>query len=440
MAMLIHRFLCPPLSFPAKTCLSWGSQRLTYRQLAEQTDEMACCLATQIKPKDIVLIKLARPLEQLLYFFAVIKAGGICLLADATTSDELCAHLIQSHNIRLCIDSHYTLPAKQVATLPPALPQDCFLGALSSGTTGTPKIIWRSHTSWVSAFAAQSRIFKLSGADTLYLAGSLVYTANLNACLHLLAEGGTVVFASSGMPRTWVQEITDRQISALFMVPANYKRLLSALRVPLPAITSLVTAGAKMDLATLKRLPTYFPSAQICEYYGASELGHVSYLLAEDILAHPAAVGRAFPGVTITIKADQTIWVKSPYLAPAYQPEASVGDLGELDENGFLYLWGRKNGLINTGGVKVIPEQVEQVLLTCPGVVQACVAGVSDALRGEKIYAWLVAPSLTTAQVLDFCHRQLLPHCHPQRIIFIQEMPLTTTGKIDRQRLRATCT
>lgn len=435
--MLIHSFLSPPLLSPDKPCVIRGGQLLTYRQLAEQTEEMARCLATQIQPKDVVLIKLAHPLEQLLYFFAIIKAGGIGVLADTATSDELCSCLIRDHNIRLCIDNHYTLPAQQAGTLPRILPQDCFLGALSSGTTGTPKIIWRSHTSWVSAFAAQSRLFKLGRTDTLYLSGSLVYTANLNSCLHLLAEGGTVIFASSAMPRTWQQEITDYQISALFMVPANYKRLLHSLSTPLTTITSLVTAGAKMDVGTLRQLLQHFPCAHICEYYGASELGHISYLPAEDLLTHPASVGKAFPGVTITIREDQTIWIRSPYLAPAYQPEASVGDLGKLDENGLLYLWGRKNGLINTGGVKVIPEQVEQVLLTCPGVMQACVAGVADTLRGEKIYAWLVAPSLTAAQVLNFCHRQLLPHCHPQRIIFIPEMPLTTTGKIDRQRLKS---
>lgn len=420
-----------------KICLIYDNVQLTYQEFSQQVDCLAFRLASQIKKGDKVLLKLADPLSQLLYFFGIIKAGGACVFIDSSTPEELCAVLMATHKLGLYIDESFSVSTVSALTLPLITERDIFLGALSSGSTGTPKLIWRDHQSWTSAFSNQSRVFHLSKTDTLYLVGSLVYTANLNACLHILSEGGTVMFASNSMPRTWVRELTVNHISAIFMVPANYRILLKKMKLPLPEITSAVTCGAKIDPYTIQRLVEYFPRANICEYYGASELGHVSYSTAKDLLERPSSVGRAFPNVTISIEND-TIWVESPYIAPFYRPKATVGDLGSLDDNGYLYLWGRKGGIINTGGIKVIPEQVEAVLLQCPGISAAAVGGIDDPVRGQKVCAWIVKNqmTLTPSDILSFCQRKLRPHYCPQKIIFLDEIPLNQNGKIDRISLK----
>ncbi|WP_231881902.1 class I adenylate-forming enzyme family protein [Anaerosporomusa subterranea] len=420
-----------------KNCLIYGNTRLTYSELNRQTDCLAHRLAVQIKKGDKILVKLSDPVAQLLYFFAVIKAGGACVLIDASTSEEVTAELIKRHKLNLYINENFEPPIGKAPILPDLHPQDVFFGALSSGSTGIPKLIWRDHQSWTSAFAAQSQAFNIDKTDTIYLVGSLVYTANLNSCLHIFAEGGAVVIAGNSMPRTWAREIADFQVSAIFMVPVNYRRLLKAMETPVVQIKSIISCGAKLDRNTVQDLLQYFPQSGIYEYYGASELGHVSYLTADESVNYPGAVGRAFPGVTISIE-DGTIWVESPYLAPQYRPKASVGDLGRIDAAGYLYLLGRKHGLINTGGVKVIPEQVEDILLQCPGVAEAVVSGVEDPIRGQKVCAWLVKSkaSLKSCDVLAFCRRKMLKHCCPQKIIFVDAMPLTANGKIDKIRLR----
>jgi long-chain acyl-CoA synthetase len=429
--MLIHQNINERLG--TKICLIHGNVQLAYQEFSQQVDSLAYRLATQIKKGDKVLIKLADPLSQLLYFFGVIKAGGACVIIDPATSEEVCAALMDTHHLDLYIHENFPLPTAAELSLPKVEEYDLFLGALSSGSTGTPKLIWRDHQSWTSAFPSQSTVFQLSNKDTLYLVSSLVYTANLNACLHILAEGGTVMFASNSMPRTWVREMTANRVSAIFMVPANYRILLKNMKTPLPQITSAVTCGAKMDLCTVQTLVEYFPFAGIYEYYGASELGHVSYSSVQDLLKHPISVGRAFPHVTISIE-DDTIWVESPYMAPDYRPKATVGDLGRLDKEGYLYLLGRKHNIINTGGVKVIPEQVEAVLLQCPGVAEAVVGGIDDPIRGQKICAWIVKnqATLMAADIFAFCQNKMRPHYYPQKIIFLNEIPLNKNGKIDR--------
>lgn len=433
--MLIQN--CINESLGNKICLIQGNVQLTYQEFTRQINDLAYRLATELKKGDKVLLKLSNPLDQLLYFFGILKAGGSCIFVDLATPEEICKNLMATHNINIYIDKNFPLPNSKVSSLPESNEQDLFLGALSSGSTGTPKLIWRNHESWVRAFPSQSIIFHLSNTDTLYLVSSLSYTANLNACLHILFEGGTVVFSGNSMPRTWLQEIIDNQVTAIFMVPANYKILLKNIKAPLTQVTSLVTCGAKMDLATVKALVEYFPIAEICEYYGASELGHVSYSKTEDLLERPTSVGKAFPHVTISIE-DETIWIESPYIAPNYRPKATVGDLGKLDTKGYLYLLGRKHGMINTSGVKVIPEQVETVLLQCPGISEAVVGGIDDPIRGQKVCAWIVKSkaALTAADIFDFCKAKMRPHHCPQKIIFLDEIPLNQNGKIDRIRLK----
>lgn len=432
--MLIHNL---PEMPEDQVCLIHGGVRLTYQECNRQSDELAYRLATQIKKGDKVLLKLASPLSQLLYFFGIIKAGGACVFTDASTPEETCVSLMTRHKLDLYIHDNTPLPPGKAQSLPEINGGDIFLGALSSGSTGDPKLIWRDHQSWTRAFSSQSSVFQLSETTILYLVSSLAYTANLNACLHLLLEGGTVMFAGTSLPRTWLREIKENGASAIFMVPANYRILLKNIKDPLPQIQSAVTCGAKLDQNTVEKLVQYFPLATICEYYGASELGHVSYATAKDLLRCPDSVGRAFPHVSISI-IDGEIWVESPYLAPAYLPKASVGDLGRLDEEGYLYLLGRRHTIINTGGIKVIPEQLEKVLLQCPGVAEAVVGGIDDPLRGQKVCAWIVKKQthLTAANILNFCHRNLRPHDCPQKIIFLDKIPLNSNGKVDRISLK----
>lgn len=435
--MLIHEWMYKlDEKQAAKACLLFAERRLTYGEVAAQTEQLARHLATVIKPGERVLVKKTDPIDQLLYFFAVIRVGGSCVLIDAATSAAVCRDLIQRQKIACFINETYTLPLATAEQLPTLAASDYFLGALSSGSTGTPKVIWRDHTSWTNSFSVQCEIFRVSGEDTLFIAGSLVYTANLNACVHMLAEGGTVVVGAGSRPRGWRQEMAANAVTAVCMVPAHYNMLLKTTSESLLTVRSLVAAGARLTPDTVQRLQMRFPAATIIAYYGASELGHVAYLNGDELLKKPGAAGKLFPGVKVSFK-DNEIWVQSDYLAPAYRPEGTAGDLGRMDDDGFLYVLGRKSGLINSGGVKVIPEQLEAVLLQCPGVVQAVVGGIADADKGEKVCAWIVKQQemLTATEVLAFCRQQLRPHYWPQKIVFCASLPLNANGKIDRRRL-----
>ncbi|MDR2006117.1 MAG: AMP-binding protein [Acidaminococcales bacterium] len=433
--MLIQQLL---ENHPAgRTCLICGERRLTYGQMLRQVDEAARSLAAVIQKGDKVLLRLSNPVGQLLTFFAIIKAGGICVFAGASFPGRICRELSAAYDIKHEIADEFTgggLPAHELPTI---AGDDIFLGALSSGTTGAPKALWRDHASWLAAFPEQSRIFGITGDDRLYIAGPLSYTANLNACLHIFFAGGAAGIAGRKLPRGWLKEMAEHKISAVFMAPANYRVLLRVMPSPLENVRSVVSGGAKMDKHTAAKLLEYFPRARIVEYYGASELGHVSYAEARDILARPASVGRLFPGVSVRI-VDGLIFVKSPYIVPALRPEATAGDVGELDGEGYLTLYGRAAGVINVAGIKVMPERVEDVLKKCPDISDAAVTGIEDATKGEKICAFVVrrGDKLTKREIVRFCRYNMDQYSCPQKIIFTDALPLNDNGKVDRAALR----
>lgn len=423
---------------PDKICLISGSTVLTYQELARRADSIANRMARSIKKSDKLLVKLHDAASQLCCLLGLAKLGAASVLVDPLTPGKICADLMKSAGIAFCIDEKFRLPEETAQTLPEVKPEDLFLGALSSGSTGDPKLIWRDHRSWVSAFPVQSKVFGLGGSDTLFLSGSLIYTANLNSCLHLLYEGGTVVIARNSLPRTWIEDLNRCHVTAIFMVPANYRTLAKAVKTPLTQVKTLISAGSKMDTDTVKKLMACFPEAVVYEYYGASEVGHVTYSRTEDLLGHPSSVGKPFPNVKVWIDED-LIWVASPYLAPAYKPGATTGDLGEMDEEGYLYLRGRKNNMINKGGIKIIPEHVEEIINRCSGIAESVVLGIDDPVRGQKVAAWLVKSdsNITVKDVKAHCRRNLPRHACPQEFRFIEELPRNNNGKVERALLSA---
>lgn len=405
---------------PDKIALIHGEKQWTYDALAEKCRELASYFVGEITVGEKVLLQFADPEAQLIVFLALVKAGAACLLADEQLTEGKRKAVCAQQGITKVYLAEPVTESIIKRELPVLRPEDFFLGALTSGTSGEPKVIWRSQDSWISAFSAQSKVFGIAKTDVLYIAGGLSYTSNLNAVLHMLAQGGRVVLAKNKFPRTWLKEINGRQVTSIFMVPANYRALLKVIREPVPQVRSLVTAGAKIDGKTVKELLGAFPQAQLTEYYGAGELGYVSYAREEDILDDPCTVGRPFPGVNISLDAQQVIWVESPYLAPGVQPKATAGDLGCWNANGLLTLFGRRQDIINVGGAKIYAGEVERVLNGCAEVSEAFVQGVADELRGEKICAWVVKakPEVRITDIMRFCHAQLPAKACPQKNSF----------------------
>ncbi|TDO89397.1 long-chain acyl-CoA synthetase [Halanaerobium saccharolyticum] len=432
---------------PEKIALIKDNQKINYRELSLKIRSISLNLSQKFSAGDKVIIKANNPTNTLLYLYGAARANLVSILIKADLSDKEEENIIEKvgpvsiiESKRITINENLELMAENInikandQLLKPKK-EDIFLGALSSGSTGETKVIWRDHQSWTSAFEIQKEIFSFNENSKLLITGSVVYTGNLNNILQLLAAGGTVVFSESIFPRHWLKIIAEKEINALFMVPAHYRILLKEITQSINKVKSIVTAGSKMDLETLKKLKTFFPEAEICEFYGASELSYVSCAYYEELLKNRGTVGRAFPGVDIEIKNNE-VWVKSPYLAPDYRPQASANDLGYF-EGPYLYLSGRKDNIINRAGNKINPYKLESVLKINNKIAEAAVFAVDDYLKDKLLVAVIVKtnPDLKIKEVYKYCRENLKTEYLPDKIHFIKELPKMKSGKLDRKKL-----
>lgn len=388
---------------------------------------------------DLVIIKEDSPVKQLMYFLSSWKAGLISVILSPNISKENYKRLINKIDPRIIINGEIKL-YKENRESNFESHSHLFLGALSSGTTGDEKLIWRSYNSWERAFTHQSEIFNINPGNRLLLNGNFHYTANLNSAIHIFYEGGTLVHTKKQKPMEIMNIIDKKNIDAIFMVPALYRILTTQNYIQSLRIKSVVSAGSKLDTKTFRRLKEIFPKAKIVEYYGASELGHVSYLTYEDSLLKEGSVGKAFPEVQIIIENDK-VCVKSPYIADGFPSKYSAGDLGYVDEDNFLFLTGREGNIINKAGEKIMAEEIEKVIVQHPNVNEAVVIGKAHDIKGEEIMAFIsINKNLNETElkneIKQFCKRYLEYTKVPKNIVILNSIPRNENGKIDRRLLK----
>lgn len=357
-----------------------------------------------------------------------------------------------------------------------ALKEDLFYISCSSGTTGRPKGIKRTHDSWVTSFHAMSQMFSIGNGDVILLPGPLYYSATLIAALHMLNVGGSVCIHDSFHPERVLRQLTEGKVKYSFMVPTMLEAVMrTAGEANIPVEHTFITAGAKMTGEMKGRFYHTFPQAKLFEYYGSAEAGFVTCLQPEEQVRKSDSVGKLFPGVDLKIIPDDRtdkdreyanlsgiigeIWVKSKMAACGYVsremmwPEQNdyiaTGDIGYLDDEGFLYLTGRKNDRIISGGINIYPAEIERAIALHPEVEETVVFGVQHEYWGEMAVAaikvssdhgWIqenerVREEMWKRKLHDFLAGKLSPYKKPREILIVEHFPVTHNGKINRKQL-----
>ena len=295
----------------------------------------------------------------------------------------------------------------------------------TSGSTSNPKILTRSFESWNNFFPTQNKIFRVDSSSKVFMHGDLNFTGNLNAFLSVLSAGGTVITTDKFSPKSWSRLIDFA--TNIYLVPAK----LTLLNKFNPNIRSIFTGSQVLTAAQSLNLMKIFPNADIFLYYGASELSFITYKkISADNAADNQNLGKPFNGIKIFIR-DGKIYVDTPFRAENIPNPATVGDCGFINSDGDLIFLGRGEDFINRGGVKVFASAIEQKLTAIDGVKAAAVVKISDNLRGENFLAYVVGD-------LDkkIIRQALTPAESPKDIIFVKELPLNSSGKIDKQSLK----
>ena len=351
------------------------------------------------------------------------------------------------------------------------IPLDLAALIYTSGSTGLPKGVMMRHQNMTFAAESIAQYLRLEEDERILGLLPLAFDYGLYQLLMSTRLGATLVLERSfAYPAQTLRRVVDEEVTVFPGVPTVYATLLSMHEkspLELPTVRRVTNTAAALLPAMQQGLREIFPNALIFAMYGLTECKRVSYLEPELLAAKPSSVGRPIPGTEAMVldeKGDRVapgepgvLYVRGPHVMAGYwrKPELTADmlkdgpTLGErmlcthdqftVDEDGFLYFVGRTDDIIKTRGEKVSPLEVENALFAITGVREAAVIGVPDDVLGESICAYVVledGAELTDREIIAACRAKLEAFMAPSEVVFLGELPKTTSGKVRKQSLR----
>jgi fatty-acyl-CoA synthase len=364
-----------------------------------------------------------------------------------------------------------TVAVAGTAPLGPELEGQAML--YSSGTTGRPKGIVHAKIDVAREFGdVDGDILWVNryglGPDTVTLnAGPLYHAAPLVSAMSTHRNGGTVVLPPKFDPEQTLQAIERYRVTYAQFVPTMFIRLLRLpaevrRRYDVSSLRAVAHSAAPCPVEVKRRMIDWFGPV-ISEYYSATEAaGHVS-IRSEEWLEHPGSVGRVAPGsVAITDESgrelppgeDGVIWFTRPANKFSYHGDpdksaamyndkgwAKMGDIGYLDPDGYLYITGRSDHTIISGGVNIYPREIEDLLIEHPAVDDVAVIGVPDDEYGESVRAVVTlrdgyaGGDALERDIIDWTRTRLAHYKCPKSVTFVGSLPRSVAGKMMKHRL-----
>jgi len=348
-------------------------------------------------------------------------------------------------------------------------PEDTAVIILSSGSTGTPKGVMHSNGNFVRWMRAAPVLFGPVNRFTRYLMiVATSFAAWPFSSIPVLYAGGTIILMDGFTPEGFCQAVEKEKVTMTGPVPTMIRMLEPEItqKYDLSSFEMMLCAGEPPTPKDIERVLTWADTGMRCLYLASeSAPGTATYWDLEDLrkFGKPVCAGRPLPGTELRIvdpagSIDDElpagergeIVLRGPTISTGYFDNEELtrkrfidgwwrsGDLGYFDDDGYLYVEGRTDNQINTGGIKVQGEEVENCLGQHPAVAQVAVIGVPDDRWGQAIQAHIVRRGeVEEPQLTEFCiERGLAPFKRPKSYVFHESLPLGPTGKLDRVMLR----
>jgi len=487
---------------PAKTAVILGDATLSYAQLDELSDRLAANLAQAgLAAGDRVGLQLPNIPQFVIAYFGILKAGGVVVPMNVLLKAPEIAFQLENSGARTLITyggfiaeaakaaeaaavtSLYVVgetdnpvtgapfeallagdaPGPQLAARGPADPAVIIY---TSGTTGTPKGAVLSHIGLYMNADIPGRLFEFSADDVAVVALPLFHvfalSSIMNTCVLL---GGTMSLVPRFDPRAVLELMQRDRVSVFMGVPTMFIALLQAVDsadYDLASLRVAVSGGAPIPAEVIDSFESRFGVA-ILEGYGLSESSSTATFNISVSERKVYSVGKPIWGTSLQIWGEDSrplppgadhvgeVVLRGMNIMTGYyeNPEATAtafaggwfhtGDLGYLDEDGFLFIVDRIKDLIIRGGYNVYPREVEEVLYAHPAVAEAAVIGVPDPKMGEEVRAIVaVKPgqSVTEAELIEFVKERAAAYKYPRTIEFRDSLPKGATGKILKKELR----
>lgn len=495
---IVSLFLQQAARYSDKPAIVSGGQTMTFAEVAAEAARMSALLGDMgVAPGDCLLVALDNGIPFTLLMLAaadravmlapvnptlpvvamhqaveaasasvIVGNSRVCRrLAGAGKERSALPMLVVGSAIEGCrnvaeLDELNDVPALGCREVDPDTP---FLLTMTSGSTGDPKPITLSQGCKIRRALDGARdLYGLDADDVIVTATPMYHSLGFRLALLPLLIGATSVILMRFNPAIWIAAVQRHQVSFAIMISSQLETLCEQLEGSadrLESLRVLVSSSALLRPSIKRRCLDVFDCI-FHECYGASEVGIVTNLRVGRGDTPSGSVGRALDFVDVKILDDegrekatgevgeivcQTSTMFSGYFRRSEETGVAfsgdyfrTGDTGRVDEDGYLYLSGRKKDIIIVGGTNVYPDDVEAVIARAPGVRECAVIGVPDAHFGEAILAVVVAQSdaVDIRRLRGYCAEHLADYQQPQAFERVADLPRTALGKVQRQRLR----
>lgn len=467
---------------PERTAVYFNGESLTFKQLYDRAARTAGQLhASGLKTGDFAGILLKNHLDTAVILFALQLIGASAvILNNRLTPAEISWQLEDSKAVCLIMESTLSVNVSFIRTMtkeelfavrevPVAIQEEIALSEIctvmyTSGTTGNPKGVIQTYGNhWWSAVGSALNLGFIDG-DCWLCAVPLFHISGYSILMKSVIYGMPIVLHESFDAHKTIADIHDKKVTIMSVVATTLTRIVEELgETRLPGYFRCMLLGGGpaprplLEACVTKKIPVF-------QTYGMTETAsQIVTLSPEYSLAKLGSAGKTlFPAqIKIVLENGETadantageIVIKGPNVTSGYlyHPEATsekfrggwlyTGDIGYLDEEGFLYVLDRRADLIISGGENIYPAEIESVLLSHPGVAEAGVTGIDDPVWGQVPIAFIVKKEgyaeLQEEGLHQFCIRNMAKYKVPKRYYFVMELPRNAAKKLLRRHLPA---
>jgi len=361
--------------------------------------------------------------------------------------------------------------AEKDRQLPRCIDVDLAALIYTSGSTGEPKGVMSTHHNMISAARSIIQYVGNVEDDIILDVLPLSFDYGLYQVIMAFMFGGTVVLKKSFLYiHRILQRIGQEKVTGFPIVPTVVAMLLKQQdlsKYDFSTLRYMTNTGAALPVEHIQRLRNLFPQVTMISMFGLTECKRVCYLPPEELDSRPSSVGKAMPNCEVFVVDEngnevapgqtgelvirgsnvmQGYWKDSELTAKTYRhrryPSERMlysGDYFRKDDQGFLYFLGRKDDMIKSKGERISAKEVENNICGMEGVAEVAVVGLPDEILGQAIKAYIVSVpviELTERQVLKYCSENMETFMVPKYIEFVDNLPKTTNGKIDKKQLK----
>ena len=477
----------------------------TYRDVALRVEATARLIrARGLVPGDAIAVAAGNSTGYAVAILAAARTGTVLVGLSSRLAPTQWAYMLAHSGVRWALADHaHTDPMRAAATeagLPPTAVADLaevtsepaegwrwnpseltelgvdeattYQVVYTSGTTGRPKASQVVHRASVHSAISYQRVLRLQPDESTAVLFSLGYISAVHAhLLPAMLSGARCVFLDPTHPRSWVGALAEHDVAWAYAVPSWWLLAMRERRLDARHLPHLRMAGAGGSAFTpplLQGLRDRLPATTLLNVYGLSEThSPATMLVGDELEQRPGSVGRPLPCMEVAVRDGDTladlpasepgeVFLRGSLVTTGYAGDADAtaaaidagwlrtGDVGRLDDDGYLYLLDRAKDLVNRAGAKVYSAEVEQVLDTHPAVSESAVVAAPDPVSGEKVAAFVVvtpgAQPPTVPDLRRWVRERISEAASPSVVVVVDELPRGGTGKTDKLALRARLT